>query len=86
MAEIGMAGAGRDYQPVIWNAAIAEYGEAPSDLTSSQIKAGLRRASELGEQLPRMSPAEQRALLLTVLDRIVIQKGQLSIHVDRMKM
>ena len=57
-----------------------------SDLPSNQIKAALRRASELGEQLSKMTPAEQRTLLLAIVDRIVIQKRQLSIHVDCRKL
>ena len=57
-----------------------------SELTSSQIKAALRRAGEMGKKLSRMAPAEQRNLLLNVVDRIVIQEGQLSIHVNRTKM
>ena len=57
-----------------------------ADLTLNQIKAALRRAGELEDQLPRMAPAEHRDLLLTVIDRIVIQEGQLSIHVDRRKL
>jgi len=57
-----------------------------ADLTSSQIKAALRLAGKLGEKLSTMTPAEQRDLLLNVVDRIVIQEGQLSINVDRTKM
>ena len=57
-----------------------------TDLTSRQIKAALRRAGELGEQLSRMAPAGQRDLLLNIVDRIVIQEGQLSIQVDRRKL
>ena len=57
-----------------------------SDLTSIQIRAALRRAGELGEQLTSLSPAEQRGLLLAIVDRIVIQERHLSIHIDRSKM
>jgi len=55
-------------------------------LPTSQIKAALRRASELRGQLSKMTPAQQRTLMLAVIRRIVIQEGQLSTQIDRVKM